>query len=332
MATSGTVGLTTLDVAKFIEKTYRRCGIPTGAITPEMIDVAKENLFLLFNNYSNRGVNLWTVTEYLIGLNTYKKEYNMPVGTIDVLNAMYRTLAYASPTTTTVTSATQIDYDFTTAQQLPMYGILPSSTYTGVSFTFSYSTDGVSYTVADTQTLVTLSANTPYWYQPAISATARYWRLTITSAHTNTNMVVSLISTFTDLVISRLNRDDYMSLPNKTFQGTPSLQYYFDRQITPTMTLWPVPSTQTNCLFLTTNRQVQDVGNDLSYTLEVPDRWLDAFSWNHAAMCAVETPSVAADRIPMVQQLAATSMMNAEAEERDNSPINITPNIRVYTR
>jgi hypothetical protein len=332
MATSGTVGVTALDIAKIIEKTYRRCGIPTGAITPEMIEVAKENLFLLFNNWSNRGINLWAVDRPFLGLNTNVQEYIMPTGTIDVLNALHRNLTHATPTTTTVTSTTQIDYVFDTALQLPMYGIKPSADYTGVSFTWAGSADGITFVTQDTQTLQNLTAGTNYWYESPINGSYQYWRLSITSVHTNTAMSVSLISGFTDLVMSRLNRDDYMALPNKTFEGTPSLQYFFNRQMLPTMTLWPVPSVETHCLALVIHRQIQDVGDSLTATIEVPDRWLDAFSWNHAAMCAVETPAVAQDRINLVQQQSVQSLMNAESEERDSAPIYITPNITVYTR
>jgi hypothetical protein len=331
MASSGTVGTTQLDIAKLIEKTYRRCGIPTGAITPELIDVARENLFLLFNNFSNRGINLWCVDQPLIGLKGHKATYDMPTGTLDILNASYRNISSVTPATTTV-GTTTIDWDFGQAQQVVQFGLITTSNYTGVSYTFAGSTDGITFVDLKTVTLANYTLQENYWVSLNTAGNYQYYRLTISTVHTVAAMSVTLVGSYTDLVMQPLNRDDYSALPDKRFEGTPCLQYFYDRLMTPTITLWPVPSVETNCLVFRTHRQIQDVGNSMTATIEVPDRWLDAVSWEHAAMCAVETPTVPQDRIQLCQMQAAQALVNAEAGEVDGSPIFLAPNIGVYTR
>ena len=330
MASSGTVGTTSLDLAKLIEKTYRRCGLPTGAITPELIDIAKENLYLLFQNWSNRGINLWAIDQPLIALRQHKATYDMPVGTIDVINALHRTLTTVTPSTTTVTATTIVAY-FAASQTIKMFGLTTSATFTGLSFIFAGSTDGVTYATLKTASAVTYTNSTDVnWFAIDPIGEYQYYRITLTSAHTTTNLALTLVSNYSDLSAERYNRDNYDNLPNKTFEGTPSLAYWFNRQITPTMTMWPVPSVSTNCLKLITHRQVQDVGNDLTATVEIPDRWLDAVLWELAVMCSVEIPLIPADRITLCQQMTAAALSLADGEERDRAPSYLSVGIGVY--
>ena len=44
----------------------------------------------------------------------------------------------------------------------------------------------------------------------------------------------------TDYSLSRISRDEYLSIPTKTTTGRPT-QFFLDRQITPNLKLWPLP-------------------------------------------------------------------------------------------
>ena len=46
----------------------------------------------------------------------------------------------------------------------------------------------------------------------------------------------------TDTSMTKISRSEYINIPNKTSQGTPS-QYYIDRQYVPTITLYQTPDT-----------------------------------------------------------------------------------------
>lgn len=81
-----------------------------------------------------------------------------------------------------------------------------------------------------------------------------------------------------DRVIGPLSTTDYASLSNKTTQGPPT-SFWFNRQIAPSITLWPVPdASSTYTLVLQTVSQVQDVALANGQTLDTPYRFLDAFT------------------------------------------------------
>ena len=136
-----------------------------------------------------------------------------------------------------------------------------------------------------------------------------------------------------EITIARLNRDDYINLPNKSFQGRP-LQYWYDRQRDiPIMTLWPAPDygASLNQITIWRKRYVQDVGS-LNDQLDIPQRWFDAVVYNLAFRLGEERPEVDINVLPILAARAQQSLTEAQAEERDNSPIYWTPNLRVYTR
>lgn len=75
-----------------------------------------------------------------------------------------------------------------------------------------------------------------------------------------------------------LSTVEYASLPNQNNQA-PSTAFWFDRQITPQITFWPVPDgggPYTALLRAVT--QVQDASIPSGTTLDVPYRALDAFT------------------------------------------------------
>lgn len=79
-----------------------------------------------------------------------------------------------------------------------------------------------------------------------------------------------------DRVITPLSASDYASMPNKLTEGYPT-SYWLNRQIDPTVTLWPVPDdSATYTLKFRYARQVQDVVLPSGVQLDAPFRLLDA--------------------------------------------------------
>jgi hypothetical protein len=74
-----------------------------------------------------------------------------------------------------------------------------------------------------------------------------------------------------------------------------------------------------------------DVG-DLTDELEVPQRWFEAVQMMLAHRMALSLPQVPMDRIQYLEGQADRYLNEAEAEERDRSPIYFSPNIAPYTR
>jgi hypothetical protein len=97
----------------------------------------------------------------------------------------------------------------------------------------------------------------------------------------NTIMVLDAYTTTDsgiDRVIMPISRTEYASYPNKTQQGFPT-SYWFDRLISPTLTLWPVPDgSSATILKYYRVRQVQDANLQNGENAEIPYRWLEAFA------------------------------------------------------
>jgi hypothetical protein len=357
MATSGTVGATVIDVQQLIDHGARRCGKLAEELTSEQQTSARESLFFLLSNLANLGINYWAIGKEVIGLQPNKYVYSLPVGSVDVLNALYRTLSqptgsYASSAGGVVANA--YDDDVTTyCQQTstngniqvnygtgnPIYagsiGILPyvagggSST---LSYIYEYSTDGATWNTLYDAGSTTITDNKWIWEDIDPGQNIQFYRV---RAYGNTTLALRewyVGNNSTEITMARLNRDDYTNLPNKNFTANQPFQFWFDRTIPqPTMYLWPTPSDAFVQMTVWYSRQIQDVGA-LQGQLEIPQRWYEAVVMMLAHRMSLELPQVAPDRIAYLEKMADTYLMQAENEERDKSPIYLAPNISVYTR
>ncbi len=90
MPTSGTVGQTAYPVNKIIEQALRRCGIASSAVNAEMLEVGRDNLFLMLTAWANRGINLWEVRQGTVALTAGVATYSLPAGTVDLLNLLLK--------------------------------------------------------------------------------------------------------------------------------------------------------------------------------------------------------------------------------------------------
>jgi hypothetical protein len=63
----------------------------------------------------------------------------------------------------------------------------------------------------------------------------------------------------TDTSMTKISRSEYINIPNKTSQGTPS-QYYIDRQYVPTITLYQTPDTTGTEIFYYYVGIIEDAG------------------------------------------------------------------------
>lgn len=60
---------------------------------------------------------------------------------------------------------------------------------------------------------------------------------------------------YRDIPITQFNRDEYAVQPNKNFQSSQPTNYWFEKLVTPRLTLWPVPSDATRKLRIFVHRQ-----------------------------------------------------------------------------
>lgn len=134
----------------------------------------------------------------------------------------------------------------------------------------------------------------------------------------------------TDRIMMPISRTEYASYPNKAQQGFPTV-FWFDRLISPTVTIWPVPDGSGNPTTITYYRvtQVQDANLPGGETIDIPYRWLDAFAYGLAYY------------LFRIWQPQLTAQLKAEADEAyqiaanqdtENVGVYISPQLQGYFR
>lgn len=330
MAVSGTVSMTVFNTRKVIDHAYRRCRIPPEGISSEQISFALDTLYLILSMLANRGLQLWCIERYLMPLYQAQGLITMPNGIVDILNTNLRTVGVVNQNTNNTTTSTTYTTIFPTVTQVTTIGIEWSGAST--SYALETSDNGTTWTTLATESNPNATANTVTWADVQGALATSYFRVRATSGTLNQSQVI-LANTPNEIPMARLNRDDYVNLPNKAFEGRP-LQFWVDRLLNaPVLYLWPVPSAQfvTAQVVVWVKRYIMDVGT-MTQEIEVPQRWYDAIVYVLASRLAEETPTVDPQMIAILDQKAQRSLLEAENEERDDSPIYLTPNIAVYTR
>lgn len=117
MTTSGTATFN-LDLVELIEEAGERCGyeIRTGYD----LRTARRSLNLLFADWANRGLNMWTFEQGTIPMVAGTATYTLPVDTVDLMEQALRT---GSGTTQTDITLSRIS--------VSTYATIPNKTTTG---------------------------------------------------------------------------------------------------------------------------------------------------------------------------------------------------------
>ena len=331
--TSGTVGTTQIDVSNLIEHSFRRCGKLASTISAELQLSAKENLFFLLSDLANRGRSLWCVQKTVLGVTANQIVYNMPVGTVDVYSAMYRTKTDVAGTVISGVGWQGLDLGSTNLQAIATISVAFTAAYSG-TLVVEYSADLITWVQG-----ASLNAGLSYvagaWICGDVenSVISQYWRIRDTSGILPTVTTLNLSILPKDLLIGKMSNDDYVSLPNKTQTGARALQYFYDKQINPRIWVWPASNASTDQIVIWTQRQIQDIGS-LSNKVEIPQYWLESIIMTLACRCALELPvgELPEGRYELLKAEAAERLAQAEDSQSDGSPIRISPRISGYTR
>lgn len=95
MATSGTA-VFNLDLVELVEESFERVGAELR--TGYDLKTARRSLNLLFADWANRGVNMWTFEQGTVSLVPGTATYTLPADTVDLLEHVIRTGAGNSAT------------------------------------------------------------------------------------------------------------------------------------------------------------------------------------------------------------------------------------------
>jgi hypothetical protein len=95
MTTSGVANFT-LDLTEIVEEAFERVG--SEMRTGYDLKTARRSLNLMFADWANRGINMWTFEQGSINLVPGQATYNLPADTVDLLEHVIRTGAGSSST------------------------------------------------------------------------------------------------------------------------------------------------------------------------------------------------------------------------------------------
>jgi hypothetical protein len=125
-----------------------------------------------------------------------------------------------------------------------------------------------------------------------------------------------------DFSLSRVSVSTYAGLSNKQTQGRPN-QIYIDRQIAPTVTLYPVPQNDSYTLVYWRLRRIQDAATGTN-TIDMPFRFIPALVSGVAYYLAMKVPGGQA-RVPLLKAAYNEALQDAMDEDRDKSSWHVTP-------
>lgn len=350
MATSGTVGNTVFNTAKLIEHAYGRCRLARQEIGGEKLQIARELLFLRLSQMSNKGIPLWAIEKTILPLYVGQQSVNTPVGTVNVLDVNLRRQSRLTGTASSSagTAANAFDDDFDTicttlaagwiqlalddGTRVQLFGILPGASGTW-DYTIQGSDDGVTFVTLYTATGETVVDNAWIWFDVEGVEDWTYYRLQATGTTVLAVRELVFANAPNEIPMAPMNRNNYSSLPDKTFLSQPT-QYWLDKQRAfPVLMVWPAPNEQTRYWNLVgyLQRQIQDVG---SLTQEVEVRQSDylAIMARLAADIALQDKEVQPDWAQILAVEADREWKDLWDGESDDAPTSLVPNIGPYTR
>jgi hypothetical protein len=132
-----------------------------------------------------------------------------------------------------------------------------------------------------------------------------------------------------DRIILPISRTEYASYPNKDQQGF-TTTFWFDRLLSPKVTLWPVPDgTSAQYLKYYRVRQLQDSNYTNGQQVEIPYLWLEAFAYGLAERLAIIWSP---DKVAIIKPMADESYQIASMQNIETAQQYISPQLAGYFR
>lgn len=310
MATSGTSTFN-LDLNNIVEEAFERCGLELR--TGYDLRTARRSINLLTIEWANRGINLWTVDQQTINLNSYQGIYPIPADTIDILDAVTRTSA--------AISSNQTDINISRISE-PTYLTIPNKLANGRPIQMYFSRQ------SGMENLITGTLN------GGISATDT----TITLTSVDGLSSVGFIKIGSETI-------GYTNIDPTTYQlqncwrgqnGTTAAAHLTGAAVTnqnlPYINIWPTPNPpgdQYTFVYYRL-RRIQDAGDGGTYVQDIPFRFIPAIVAGLAYYISMKKPEVDPNRIAMLKADYEQQYQLAGEEDREKAAIRFVPRTLYY--
>ena len=306
MTTSGTTAFN-LDLNDLIEEAFERCGLELR--TGYDFRTARRSLNLLTVEWANRGINLWTVEQGQIVMNTGQATYALPNNTIDLLDQVIRQ-NNAGPN--------QIDINISRISE-STYSTIPNKLTTGRPI--------------------------QVWINRQSGQTNNLASSTLNGAITATDTSITLVTTV-GLAVSGFVKIDNETIGYSNISGNQLLNCARGQANTvaashltgasvfaqnlPSINVWPTPNAGGGYVFVYWRmRRIQDAGTGVTEQ-DIPFRFIPCMVAGLAYYIAMKKPEVSPDRILMLKQDYEQQFQLAADEDREKAPLRFVPRNMFY--
>ena len=309
MSTTGTSTFN-LDMNDLIEEAFERCGMELRSGYD--FRTARRSLNLLTIEWANRGINLWTIEQGQIPMNTGQAIYPLPVDTIDILDAVTRT--------NNGSSSNQIDINLSRISE-STYITIPNKNTTGRPIQM--------------------------WINRQSGGVATIPQTTLAAAITTTDQ-----TTITLTNASNLPTQGFVNIGNETIgyqnivnnqilnawrgqNGTTATTHLngvdvYNNQL-PSVNVWPTPNPPGSqyTLVYYRMRRIQDAGNGVR-TQDIPFRFINCMAAGLAYHLSMKLPGVPDNRIALLKADYEQQWDFASTEDREKAAIRFVPRNTFY--
>lgn len=307
MTTSGVANFN-LDLNDCVEEAFERCG--SELRTGYDLRTARRSLNLLFADWANRGLNMWTFEQDMITLATGQPTYALPDDTVDLMDHVIRTYAgqtnnQADLTITRISVSTYATIPNKLIQGRPIQvyiqrlsaqsSLLPGQVAAG-------------FGSQDTRVPITSLVGVPNSGFVTIGSELIFYNEYQPAADGNPAYLLNCARGQGDTTAASHTQNDPIYLTQKN-----------------SITVWPTPNPGTTYQFVYWRlRRMQDATNSGIKNFDVPFRFLPCLTAGLAYYLALKIPG-AADRLPVLKQQYDEAWQLAADEDREKAAIRFVP-------
>jgi hypothetical protein len=308
MTTTGSTAFN-LDMNDLIEEAFERCGLELR--TGYDFKTARRSLNLLTIEWANRGINLWTVEQGQIVLNTQQALYAVPVDTIDILDASTRT--------NNGSQSNQIDINLTRISE-PTYMTIPNKNTTGrpVQMWFNRQSGGTAAVAQTTLVGGISAADTTITLANAANLPTQGF-VNIDNETIGYQNIVG-----NQIVNAWRGQNGTTAAAHLTGVGV------FNNQL-PCINVWPTPNDPGNqyTLVYYRMRRIQDAGTGIR-TQDIPFRFIPCMVAGLAYYLSAKLLGVDPGRMQMLKAEYEQQFQLAADEDRETASVRFVPRNMFY--
>jgi hypothetical protein len=307
MATTSGLSSFNLDLAELVEEAFERVG--SELRTGYDMRTARRSLNLLFADWANRGVNMWTFEQDVITLTQGQPTYALPDDTADILEHVIRTQAN-SPSNQADLTITRIS--------VSTYATLPNKLTQGrpIQVWIQRLTGQASVLAGSVSTTT--------------SATATSIPITSLVGVPNAGFVrigTELIG-YNEFSVADGATPAYLLNCTRGQDGTTAATHNTGAAISlvqkQSITVWPTPDgSQTYQFVYWRMRRVQDAGSGVN-VMDVPFRFVNCLTAGLAYYLALKVPG-GMERIQILKQQYDEAWTTAADEDQERAAIRLVP-------